>query len=276
MTRTTTSAAPTGWAGRLLPYALPGAGIAAFALARPGPFRATVTSPQALVRIGAGLVVLRVAAGLVRRVVGHEVAARAVVGTGALVVVLLAVAPYFRSERVVESLPGSGAGRTAPLPEESGAQASGPSAPAPVGPAAAAPASDPAPVPSPAPVTSPVPTTVAPAPPAGPTELTRGTLEGIGHRARGGASVYRLADGGTLVRLEEIDIENGPDYVVYLVPGRDQRSPAGGVSLGALKGNQGSQNYPVPEGTDLSGPQTVLIWCRAFAVAVANATQAPA
>lgn len=57
-------------------------------------------------------------------------------------------------------------------------------------------------------------------------------------------------------------MENGPDYVVYLVPGPDQRAPGDGVFLGELKGNRGDQNYEVPPGTTADGPQTVLIWCR--------------
>lgn len=246
----------------LLPYALLCAAIGAFAVARPGPFRATITSPQALVRIGLGLVVLRMAAALVRRAVDSAVAARIVVAAGAVGLAVVVVGPYFRSERVEEALPGSGAvAAGAPAPEGGPVTSV---APGPGGTAPVAPVTDQVPPPAPAPDVA-----------AAPVELTRGGLEGIGHRARGGASVYRLAGGAHLVRLEDIDIENGPDYVVYLVPGRDQRSPAGGVALGSLKGNQGSQNYPVPEGTDLGGSHTVLIWCRAFAVPVANATQAP-
>jgi hypothetical protein len=111
--------------------------------------------------------------------------------------------------------------------------------------------------------------------PAAPARISAGTLRGIDHRASGAAALYRLADGTAFVRLEDIDVQNGPDYVLYLVPGADRRTPGAGVELGGLKGNQGTQNYAVPAGIDIRAPHTVLIWCRAFAVPVASSTQAP-
>ena len=101
-------------------------------------------------------------------------------------------------------------------------------------------------------------------------------MAGIDHRASGSAALYRLVDGSFIVRLEDIDIQNGPDYFVHLVPGADRESPGGGHDLGALKGNRGSQNYEIPAEVDVSaGPFTVLVWCRAFSVPVANATPQP-
>jgi hypothetical protein len=106
-----------------------------------------------------------------------------------------------------------------------------------------------------------------------PVLLSTGSLHGIDHDARGTASVYRRSDGSLVVALEDIDIEPGPDYRVLAAPGRDRRSDAGATELAALKGNQGTQYYEVPTGVDVGPGATVLIWCRAFGVPIANATQ---
>jgi MYXO-CTERM domain-containing protein len=116
------------------------------------------------------------------------------------------------------------------------------------------------------------PTTTAPAAPPAPVEIGRAELAGIDHTATGTARLIRLADGSLLVRLQDIDIQPGPDYYVHLVRGAGQREPAGGSQLARLKGNRGSQNYPVPRGRSAETPVTVLIWCRAFDTPVANAT----
>lgn len=117
----------------------------------------------------------------------------------------------------------------------------------------------------------------APAPPprpAEPTRLATGTLEDAGgHSAEGTASLYEH-EGTTFVRLDDIDIDNGPDVVVLLVSEPGAASPAGGVELGALKGNQGSASYAVPAGVDVSGLRGVLIWCRAFSTPMATAALA--
>ena len=109
---------------------------------------------------------------------------------------------------------------------------------------------------------------------ATPVRLGTASLVGIDHDASGTAALYEQADGSFVVGLEEIDIEPGPDYRVLVVPGVDRSEPGDdGIELDALKGNQGTQYYPVPEGTPIqSGEWTVLVWCRAFAVPIANAT----
>lgn len=130
----------------------------------------------------------------------------------------------------------------------------------------------PAPVAAPA-SAGPTGATPSPAAPATDVELvSRGTFTGIDHRASGDALLVVPADGPAVVRLESFDVEPGPDYVVDLVPGAGATTPDGGVRLDRLRGNRGDQNYPVPAGTPLDRPLTVLIWCRAFAVPVAAAT----
>ena len=116
---------------------------------------------------------------------------------------------------------------------------------------------------------------VAPATVATPTEpvrLAAGTFSGLaGHEGTGDAVLYRLADGSNLVRLENLDLQNGPDLVVYLVPRPGQTELDGAVSLGDLKGNKGNQNYPVPADVDPTQYGGVLVWCRAFSVEFAGA-----
>ncbi|WP_214823843.1 DM13 domain-containing protein [Exiguobacterium algae] len=70
------------------------------------------------------------------------------------------------------------------------------------------------------------------------------------------------SDGNVYLRFEDFETTNGPDLFVYLTkPGQETTE---GVSLGALKGNIGNQNYLVPEEVDLEEYSTVVIWCRAF------------
>ena len=114
--------------------------------------------------------------------------------------------------------------------------------------------------------------TPGPAQPGTATVLGRADFRGIDHRAAGDVLLLRRADGSLVVRLERLDVEPGPDYQVYVVPGADQHKPGGGVHLDRLRGNKGNQNYEVPAGFRPTTPVTVLIWCRAFAVPVANAT----
>lgn len=94
------------------------------------------------------------------------------------------------------------------------------------------------------------------------------------YRVSGDAQLVRRDDGSMLVRLANLDMENGPALRVHLVPGRDKTHPEGGADLGPLKGTRGTHDYPVPAGTpiDLKSGTTVLVYCHAFNVAFGNAT----
>ena len=73
-----------------------------------------------------------------------------------------------------------------------------------------------------------------------------------------------------VVRLEDFSVRNGPDLFVYL-----STNPYGwsedALNLGELRATDGSLNYDVPAGVDVSQYQSVIIWCRAFAVLFSTA-----
>ena len=98
-----------------------------------------------------------------------------------------------------------------------------------------------------------------------------GTFVGAGdgfHNAEGVAKLIQVGDGTNILRLENLKATNGPDLYVYL--SRD-KTASDFVSLGRLKGNMGNQNYEIPNGTDLTKYNNVLIWCRAFSVLFGSA-----
>lgn len=92
------------------------------------------------------------------------------------------------------------------------------------------------------------------------------------HYGSGSLTAYR-----DLVRLEEdFQVGPGPKYHVYLVPER-QVTPQTAVAktafvdLGRLKAFKGSQNFPLPPGTDLARYGSVVIWCEQFGVLISPA-----
>ena len=97
------------------------------------------------------------------------------------------------------------------------------------------------------------------------------------HRGSGTATIYRTPDGAEVLRLENLDVTNGPALHVVLSthpdPERSQQvKQEGYVDLGDLKGNRGNQNYPIPAGVDTSIHKSVVIYCYPFAVVFSVAT----
>lgn len=107
--------------------------------------------------------------------------------------------------------------------------------------------------------------------------VASGTLRGVeGHDVRGGeAQLHRLADGSHVLRLDELDAQNGPDLKVYLsaAPGNADADAHDDdyVRLGDLEGNIGSSNYEIPDDVDLDRYRTAVIWCERFSVGFAVA-----
>ncbi len=127
-----------------------------------------------------------------------------------------------------------------------------------VPPPAASQAADPAATPA-----APPPTSAAPAPPAGPSLVSTGTFRSLEHATKGSAEIVKLANGGTVLQLRGFATDPGPDLKVYL---STDDSASTFVDLGGLKGNEGNQRYPLPDGTSTRRYDTVLIWCRSFSV----------
>ncbi|MFE7764392.1 DM13 domain-containing protein [Streptomyces sp. NPDC057438] len=117
-------------------------------------------------------------------------------------------------------------------------------------------------------------TSPSPSAASGPVTVASGGLISHEHTTKGTAKLVRLADGTHVVRLEHLDTSNGPDLRVWLTDAPVKEGRAGWhvfddgayVSLGKLKGNKGSQNYPLPDDVDPSEYTSVTIWCDRFDV----------
>ncbi len=91
------------------------------------------------------------------------------------------------------------------------------------------------------------------------------------HKGSGKATIYRLADGSPLLRLEDFQVTNGPDVRVILTRSPNpeaagQVTGPGHLELAKLKGNMGNQNYPIPDDADVSAFKSVVIFCKPFRV----------
>lgn len=97
------------------------------------------------------------------------------------------------------------------------------------------------------------------------------------HRGSGTATIYTLDDGKNFLRLEDLDVTNGPDLFVLLMAdpeGRDKDQ--GYIDLGRLKGNRGNQNYEIESDIAIGDYNAVMIYCRAFSVVFSTAPLADA
>jgi hypothetical protein len=107
--------------------------------------------------------------------------------------------------------------------------------------------------------------------PTGPVALATGSFESRNrYTVTGEATYYELPDESRTLRLEGFESTNGPDLYVYLTVADSGDSDAviddDVVDLGSLTGNVGAQNYRIPPDVDLDRYDTVVIWCRRFAV----------
>lgn len=112
---------------------------------------------------------------------------------------------------------------------------------------------------------------------AAPVSLGSGSFHGVAHEGQGMATIYQLPEGKRVVRLTNFKTSNGPQLRLYLVAADDAKDSdvvkkAGFLDLGALKGNEGDQNYELSADADLGKYKAVTVWCARFGV---NFTTAP-
>ncbi len=92
------------------------------------------------------------------------------------------------------------------------------------------------------------------------------------HWGQGKVSVYE-----GLVHLEnDFKVGPGPAFHVYLVPMAEVRAESDVedsmfVDLGRLRAFEGSQNYEIPKGVNLTDYRSVVIWCERFGVLISPA-----
>jgi hypothetical protein len=129
-----------------------------------------------------------------------------------------------------------------------------------------------------------VPSSSATTDPSPPTQaanvvLRDGPFESLDKDTSGQASLIRLTDGRTILRMSDFSTSSGPDVKVWLSEESVGRadSPEEGryINLGDLKGNKGNQNYEVPSAQADREWRSVIIWCERFSVAFGAAELAP-
>ncbi|WP_030523492.1 DM13 domain-containing protein [Nocardia rhamnosiphila] len=102
------------------------------------------------------------------------------------------------------------------------------------------------------------------------------------HSTSGAVTLQELPDGEVVLRLTDLRTSDGPALRVWLSdqpvqPGLGRNLDDGEyVDLGALKGNEGNQNYVVPAEADLTILRTVTVWCERFSVSFGAAALDPA
>ncbi len=178
-----------------------------------------------------------------------------VVGVPVLALSAWLLVPFFVNERVFEEFPTSIASEqvrspadASPAPDDTSDRSVPPTTAVETSPTTVVPSTTPA----------------APPVPAGPRLLGSGTIIGLaGHDGTGDAGIFRLDDDALVVRLENLDIDNGPDLELYLVPGEASYSPGADPSTsGRSRGTSGTRRTRFPV-TSRCHPDDGPCWCGA-------------
>jgi hypothetical protein len=96
--------------------------------------------------------------------------------------------------------------------------------------------------------------------------LLSGEFYDIAHDGAGTASLYLTESDELVLRLEDFQVEDGPELHVYLavqdpIAETEGEPLAEAIDLGELKGLVGDQTYVLPDDLMLENYNSVVIWC---------------
>lgn len=94
------------------------------------------------------------------------------------------------------------------------------------------------------------------------TVIASGSFQDAAHPTEGEALLIEM-DNKMVVRLEDFKTDSGPGLYVYL---SEYQGAVDYVDLGKLRATEGNMNYDVPQGTNTTKYNHVLIWCEPFSV----------
>ncbi len=84
-----------------------------------------------------------------------------------------------------------------------------------------------------------------------------------------GTNGYNVSGSVTVSESEvafgsDFNTSSGPGLYIYL--SNSSGNVSGGIELGEIKGNAGSQTYPIPPGEDANNYQFVIVYCKPFGI----------
>lgn len=92
-----------------------------------------------------------------------------------------------------------------------------------------------------------------------------GTFRGLnGYSVEGTARLERSAGQAVVIFESDFRTQNGPGLFVYLSPNATNAN--GGINLGSLKNQSGTQTYPLPDNVDPDAFDHVLVYCQPFGI----------
>lgn len=98
--------------------------------------------------------------------------------------------------------------------------------------------------------------------PTGPILAAQGLFMPRAHDVKGKALLIEQGE-KKILRFEDFETINGPDLYIFL---SSELGIGDAVTLGRIRATRGSANYEVPDGTNTSRYNKVLVWCRPFGV----------